>query len=410
MKRVVIFSLIMMACLGASNAQILDRIKNAAQNTVERKTEQKVEEAIDNGFNNNQNRETQEKSENPTQNKVTEDPPQKNIEAIYAKCDFIPGDVVLFEDNQFDEKMGEFPSQWDLTSGSAEIASLLGTKSIYLEAPNTEIQPLMKDMTNYLPTQFTIEADVFIGNPDEDKNSEYFFDFFNLVEENVAKDGDKVAYFKLNHELCWWYIVKPNTGDILTGEFNLNDLIKLNNWNHVAISFNTRALKIYINGSRVANIPAMSQPRSFSISRDNWDNTQYCYISNVKIAKGAVPLYDRMMNDGKIISYGITFDIGKSTIKPESIIEINRIAELMKQNPNVKFSVEGHTDASGNAVDNQKLSEERSRAIVNKLIELGISGDRLKAVGKGQTNPVGDNSTTEGRAKNRRVEFVKMPN
>ena len=115
-----------------------------------------------------------------------------------------------------------------------------------------------------------------------------------------------------------------------------------------------------------------------------------------------------MMSDGKFITYGITFDVGKSTIKPESMGEINRIVQLMNENPDLKFSVEGHTDSTGNAASNQTLSEARSKAIVAKLVEMGIAADRLTSSGKGQTTPIADNATDEGRAKNRRVEFVKI--
>ena len=88
--------------------------------------------------------------------------------------------------------------------------------------------------------------------------------------------------------------------------------------------------------------------------------------------------------------------------------EINRIVTLMKENPELKFSVEGHTDNTGTSANNQTLSEARSQAVVDKLVEMGISKDRLKAAGKGQTAPIADNATDEGRAKNRRVEFVKI--
>ena len=87
--------------------------------------------------------------------------------------------------------------------------------------------------------------------------------------------------------------------------------------------------------------------------------------------------------------------------------EINRIATLLKENPDLKFSVEGHTDSTGSAAANQTLSEARSQAVVDKLVETGIARDRLTAAGKGQTSPIADNGTDEGRAKNRRVEFVK---
>ena len=125
------------------------------------------------------------------------------------------------------------------------------------------------------------------------------------------------------------------------------------------------------------------------------------------MAKGAVPLYDRLTSDGKIVTYGITFDSGKSTIKPESMAEISRIQKLMTENASLKFEVQGHCDSTGSAATNDKLSQERADAIVAKLVELGIAKDRLTAVGKGSREPIADNSTEEGKAKNRRVVFVK---
>ena len=79
----------------------------------------------------------------------------------------------------------------------------------------------------------------------------------------------------------------------------------------------------------------------------------------------------------------------------------------MNENPDIKFEVQGHTDNTGNAASNQTLSEQRSKAIVSKMVEMGIASNRLTAVGKGQSAPIADNSSDEGRAKNRRVEFVK---
>jgi outer membrane protein OmpA-like peptidoglycan-associated protein len=176
-----------------------------------------------------------------------------------------------------------------------------------------------------------------------------------------------------------------------------------NTWHHVSLSFNQRALKIYVDGVRKVNAPNVKRGSTFYLF-----GREGIYIKNIRFAKGAVPLYDRMMTDGKIITYGITFDVGKSTIKPESMGEINRIVKLMQDNPDLKFSVEGHTDNTGKADANQVLSEARSEAVVDKLIEMGIVKDRLQSAGKGQSMPLADNDTDEGRAKNRRVEFVKI--
>ena len=107
-----------------------------------------------------------------------------------------------------------------------------------------------------------------------------------------------------------------------------------------------------------------------------------------------------------IVTYDITFDVNKADIKAESMNEIQRIKQLMDDDPNLKYEVQGHTDSTGSPESNQKLSEKRAQAIVAKLVELGISPDRLTAVGKGQYAPIADNSTEDGKAKNRRVVFV----
>ena len=107
-----------------------------------------------------------------------------------------------------------------------------------------------------------------------------------------------------------------------------------------------------------------------------------------------------------IVTYDITFDVNKADIRSESMAEINRIKKLMDENPNLKYEVQGHTDSTGTPESNQKLSEKRAKAIVDKLVELGIDKSRLTAVGKGQYAPIDDNSTEQGRAKNRRVVFV----
>ena len=94
-------------------------------------------------------------------------------------------------------------------------------------------------------------------------------------------------------------------------------------------------------------------------------------------------------------------------MKPESAVEISRITELMKKDASLKFEVQGHCDATGSDAVNDPLSQKRAEAIVAALVKNGIPADRLTAVGKGSHSPIADNGTEEGRAKNRRVEFVK---
>lgn len=109
---------------------------------------------------------------------------------------------------------------------------------------------------------------------------------------------------------------------------------------------------------------------------------------------------------GKAILY-INFDSGKSTIKKESMPVVEQIIEMMKQAPDIKISVEGHTDSDGSNESNLNLSEARAEAVVDAIVKGGIDKSRLSSAGFGEEKPIADNSTAEGKAKNRRVELIK---
>jgi OmpA-OmpF porin, OOP family len=111
--------------------------------------------------------------------------------------------------------------------------------------------------------------------------------------------------------------------------------------------------------------------------------------------------------NGRIALY-INFETGKSDIKSDSQKTIDQIAQMLKDNPSLKVSIEGHTDNAGNATSNQSLSENRAKAVMNAVVAKGTDKARLTSKGWGQTKPVADNATEDGKAKNRRVEIVKQ--
>jgi len=120
----------------------------------------------------------------------------------------------------------------------------------------------------------------------------------------------------------------------------------------------------------------------------------------------ASAMFETLNRDGHIALY-INFDTGKSIIKTESKSIIEQIVQMMKANPDLKLSVEGHTDNVGNPASNKTLSEERAKSVVAAIVDNGINVERLSPAGYGQDRPTGDNNTEEGRARNRRVELVK---
>ena len=111
---------------------------------------------------------------------------------------------------------------------------------------------------------------------------------------------------------------------------------------------------------------------------------------------------------GHVAVYGIEFDTGKATLKPESEKTLSQVLALLQGQPDWKMRIEGHTDSTGTREGNQALSQQRAGAVVAWLVKNGIAGSRLTAVGVGDTRPVADNKTEEGRARNRRVELAKL--
>ncbi|POY35296.1 OmpA family protein [Solitalea longa] len=142
------------------------------------------------------------------------------------------------------------------------------------------------------------------------------------------------------------------------------------------------------------------------------DNTDFYILTIVQLEQmkqevTADDILTALNNDGHIALY-INFETGKSTIKPESQKIIDEIAAMLSNNPALKVSIEGHTDNVGNAASNQTLSENRATSVLNALTAKNIDKTRLTAKGWGQTKPIDDNTTDEGKAKNRRVEIVKL--
>jgi OOP family OmpA-OmpF porin len=152
---------------------------------------------------------------------------------------------------------------------------------------------------------------------------------------------------------------------------------------------------------------------------DTWyqlQNSGSYYYQNIVTVKSmqqevtadASSIAGELKTAGHIALYGIHFETGKATILPDSESVLSETAKMLQENPDLKVSVEGHTDNVGAAAANQALSEKRAQAVVAWLTSHGVDGSRLKAKGWGQSKPVEDNSTEEGRAKNRRVELVKI--
>jgi outer membrane protein OmpA-like peptidoglycan-associated protein len=182
-----------------------------------------------------------------------------------------------------------------------------------------------------------------------------------------------------------------------------------NTYHHVAIAVKNRQMKVYIDQNRLLVVPDV-KANYRSIAFGGIGNDQLPIIfKNVKLAEGGkMNMLDKISTDGKIVTHGILFDVNKASIKPESMGVINQIFQLLKDNPDLKFEIGGYTDGDGDETANLKLSEQRAIAVKDQLVAMGIAGTRLTTKGYGESKPIDSNSTLEGKANNRRVEFTRQ--
>lgn len=404
---VLIFVFFIIACI-SSSAQVLDPKKEVEKEGTER-VNKKIDKSIDKGFDKleegigslfGKKKKKNKKDAEVNEQQVQELAPNKNIDRDniveaqpalnWAKYDFVPGDKVIFEDDLSDEENGEFPSRWDLVNGTAEVAEFGGENVIMFRGNATSIVPYLKNSEkDYLPEVFTIEFDLF--KPDGSFEV-YLYDRKNQKASNPTR-----------------FVMWSNNMECHSAKSNLpeNKNIK-SKWVHIAIAYTNGKLKGYIDETRLINIPHSEfNPLGLTLYCYHASDNNRVYVKNVRIAEGGVKYYDRFLQDGKIVATGIRFDVNKATLKPESMGVINEIADLMKENPDINFSVEGHTDSDGDNDSNQTLSEDRAQTVLQTLVKMGIDSSRLTSKGWGESKPMDTNDTPEGKANNRRVEFVK---
>jgi len=317
---------------------------------------------------------------------------------VYNNYDFIPGDKILFEDNFAEDQDGEFPAHWELKDGQATVNKLNGELALFVT--NTRLSPRMKT-ENYLTDPFTLEFDLYEGP----EGNGILVRFTSAVK---GGSFDRAARLQINAETADYggvndlHLHKNYPDDLGVGA-NFQ-----NKWHHVSIAFKNHQLKIYVDQYRVLVVPDTKEDFFSFYFEGMGDDKNPTVIKNVRLASGGgMKMLGKKFTDAKIVTHGITFDIDKATIKPESMGTLTGIVRIMKENPEVNFEVDGHTDNTGSAPHNLTLSAQRAEAVKTQLVSMGIDASRLTTRGFGDTKPISENDTLAGKANNRRVEFVK---
>lgn len=391
--------------LGKKTEKAIERgIERTVERRAEKEVSKKTDQAIDGVL--GSNKKSAKKEKTATSKTATQE--QETLSA-QSKYDFVPGEKILFFDDFSKDPQGDFPHKWS-TNLSGEVVTLKNQNGKWLRISNNTLS--FPQIKGKLPQNFTIEFDLVY--PDEGLRPPVTFGFSEV--QNPAKQ-------KLQHKDIFYFIIPSSihqnigysntlySGTETTVEWNVNK--HTNKLVRAKIAVNGTRIRLYVNEEKIFDLPKGFDKNSY---RNNFhfrsatiipDPKDGFYITNLRIAEATKDARS-LLTEGKYETSGIYFDTNSDKIKPESHGVLKGIADVLKENSHLHIEIIGHTDNTGNEKNNQTLSEQRALSVKKYLNKtFGISDDRMTTNGKGQTQPIADNQTIEGKAQNRRVEFVK---
>jgi flagellar motor protein MotB len=418
-----------------TNAQF--DIKGKIKDKTNDRIDQKIDNTIDNGLdgvenggkgvfkkkdkNNEENQETETTEEetvgsDDSNGEVTEteEKPAKQDDKpkmeSYTKYDFIPGDQILYFEDFSQDAVGDFPANWTTnSSGEVKTINLFPGKWFHLNGDNA-VYNYTKQIE--FPQNFIMEFDIV---PDATYYGGVHLAFYQEEEYRELNadsyPGQQGFYITLG-PAEWWAKGYTNMADAVWPEASSTiNMVEKEQLNHVIIWVQNRRVRVYMKGAKVLDLPTLifngTKFNRFEFS--GYGTESFPYISNLKITTAAPDMRSKLITEGKLVSYGIYFYSGKDLVKPESYGSLKEIAAVLTENPTVRVSIVGHTDSDGDDAMNLDLSKRRAIGVKNSLVkDFGISADRIETDGKGESVPLAPNTSVENKAKNRRVEFIKL--
>lgn len=315
---------------------------------------------------------------------------------LYTKYDFVPGDRVIFYDDMKGEEEGEFPYRWNLDKGVFEVVRL-GKEYWIMCTDKGSVRPKIQDVP--LPPSYTAELEIYDNGPDV--RGHYYYIYW------VDSNGKNIGEFSLKRG--------KDTYLAIQGQEKASKILpsRLKKGIHtMRIMATTRSMKCYVDNIRVANVPKVEDfhPVGFRIKADPYDEAgNPLLFRGFRFAEGGKSMREQLDEEGKIVTHGILFDPDSYRIKAESYKTLKEIGQLFEDDPDLRLSIEGHTDSDGSDEHNMTLSQNRANSVRDYLIATyGVAADRLEAKGWGESKPIDTNDSPEGKANNRRVELIKL--
>ena len=386
---------------------------NTAKQKVENRAAKKAGEATDKALDglegkDNQKTDTEETVEGTNKKGASDNQKSEKLTAT-SNYDFVAGDKVLLYEDFSQDAVGDFPALWT-TNKSGEINTLSIAPGNWLNLNATEGNWWLLKPIEF-PKNFIVEFDVV-----PKKGAPRYAAAVTIYGENSYKEmsdpynGSTGLIINIAKTDWESHGIKAGNPKV-TGSSTINP-VEEEKVNHVIIWVQNRRVRIYHKGEKVLDMPTNLYEGSkftrfgFMLYRGA---SSASYVSNIKITTASPDTRSKLLTEGKLVTYGIYFDVNKDVVKAESFGTMKSIADVLKENPDVRIKIVGHTDSDGDNAKNLDLSQRRAKSVMNELVKVfGIDASRMETDGMGETKPIAPNDTPSNKALNRRVEFVKL--
>jgi outer membrane protein OmpA-like peptidoglycan-associated protein len=402
---------------------LINKVKNKAKDRVDRKVDKEIDKTLDEVEGKN----TQPAPNNTPAKETATKPEEDNSIKSYSKFDFIPGDSIIYAEDFQQDEIGEFPLNWN-TGGKGDVVTLNSYPGKWLRM--YENSSYLSANKKLFSQNFTFEFDVIF----QMKNNGYTYPMFSFGVFASADDSttdnqflthphmhqSSEILFRLGSSGSTYTTISANSEGKREFNSEIQEFSNLEKYfgkvSHVAVNVQGTRIRIWINGEKKYDLPKAMPTEYifnqvyFKLSSSSYkDDELGFYLSNLKVATGKPDTRHKLIDEGKFSTTGILFDFQSAVIKPESYGVVKEIAGVLKDNGSIRVKILGHTSNDGDDNANMELSKKRASAVKDLLTsEFGIDASRIETEGKGETQPIADNKTKEGKTANRRVEFIKL--
>jgi outer membrane protein OmpA-like peptidoglycan-associated protein len=330
---------------------------------------------------------------------------------VYSKFDFVPGNTILYYDNFEKDNIGESPLGW-ITSTSAEVVTIDGLEGNWLKLAAISSRHITRNKKQSWGNNFTVEFDLLLvkNTYDPRLNISLINTGGNLVtDESILSSGKPALYFESilgaggkQSRATLYGLEGKKFSDIMSENLGYNNAEAV----HISMCVQGKRFRMWWNDRKLYDLAAVNEqylPNQLGLTFGSVGGSDV-YISNIRVAKD-VPDTRARFEEGKLVS-NLLFYTGTAKLKPESMGSLLDVSKILKDATS-PVKILGHTDSDGDDAGNLRLSQQRAEAVKSILVkEYNIDQSKFTTEGRGETQPLANNNTAEGKAQNRRVEFI----